>query len=78
MREAGGQEGGRDQLISIGKQKDGNLDIPPNPFKVSPSPGSSWSAYQASVLLVSFHNKNQMRDFLGVPVAGFVFAMQGA
>ena len=78
MRDAGRQEGGRNQLISIGKQKDGSLDIPPNPFTVSPSPGSSWNVYQISVLLVSFHNKNQMRDFLGVLVAGFVLPMQGA
>lgn len=54
MREVGGREGGRNQLISIGKQKGGDLDIAPNAFKVSPDPESSWSVYQISVLLVSF------------------------
>ena len=51
MREAGGREGGRNQLISVEKQKGGDLDIPPHPLKVSPNPESSWSVYQVPVLL---------------------------
>lgn len=78
MREAGGREGGRNQLISVEKQKGGDLDVPPHPFKVSPNPESSWSVYQVPVLLVSFHNKNQMRDFPGGPGAGFVLPVQVA
>lgn len=61
MRGTGGPEGGRNQLISIGKQKGVKLDIPPHPFKVSPNLERSWDVYQVSVLLVSFHIKSQMK-----------------